>query len=83
MKILPGFTAYERSALYPEDRSMFRQVDGELVRALPREDGTFEIEVTDYQLGKGYYKEKVITVVDSYGTCYSVPSRYLEDVPLV
>jgi hypothetical protein len=83
MRILPGFTAYERSSLFPEDRFRVRYADNELVRVLPREDGSFEVEVTDYQPGRGYYKERVVTVIDSYGICYSVPSRFLEDVPLV
>jgi hypothetical protein len=82
MKVLPGYTRAERSAIHPSDHHMIRDVDGELVRAYYNDDGTIGVEVTDYEYGR-YIKRKVVTIIDSDGVCYSIPLQYLEEQPLV
>jgi len=82
MRVKAGFDAYEKQMIYPSSWNMLRNCDGELVRAIPHEDGTFEQECTEYVRGR-YVKERVIFVIDSYNVGFSIPSRFLEEVPLV
>lgn len=47
------------------------------------ETGEWGTEAMEYDWNHGYVKRKLITVIDGYGECYSVPLDDLEEMPLV
>lgn len=78
VRVRAGCDACELAGIHPSERARYARMDGKIVRAVPWEDGSFELEVTDYRHGR-YFKTFVTCVFDEYGVSRSVPSFFLED----